>query len=255
LFPAPSLSLADQLRQTRFTEISRGQIYLPPVGRLFMRGPNPNLLPREIDGTYLILLRIEASTTSANGPTNGASAFPIQPLTYVLSAPRETVVPPGTTETSPENGSSSSSRRPLSGRSSVAEFSNMGQLADGSIRLSGGALRARPIGETWKTLSPPSVELIGANAQSNDRFTLSWKPLVGAKTYRVTLEVKTALPQDERPSRIVLVARAGLEQGFQLRQHVLTSLRDRGALRWRIDALNEEGKLIAQSDWGTISSL
>lgn len=47
--------------QRRFTQLARFNEYLPPSGRFTLPGPDPSILPTEAEGSYSILLRIEAS--------------------------------------------------------------------------------------------------------------------------------------------------------------------------------------------------
>ncbi|HEX2490926.1 MAG TPA: hypothetical protein VHR27_16070 [Blastocatellia bacterium] len=61
LLPEGSLPFEQRGSQRRYTQLSRFNIFLPPVGRYTLEGPDPARLPRNIEGAYLILLRIEAS--------------------------------------------------------------------------------------------------------------------------------------------------------------------------------------------------
>jgi hypothetical protein len=47
--------------QRRFTQLARFNEYLPPTGRLTLPGPDPTRIPTDAEGSYLILLRVEAS--------------------------------------------------------------------------------------------------------------------------------------------------------------------------------------------------
>ncbi|MGH9767742.1 MAG: hypothetical protein ACREAB_09950 [Blastocatellia bacterium] len=61
LLPEGSLPFEQRGNQRRYTQLSRFNVFLPPVGRFTLEGPDPARLPRNIEGPYLILLRIEAS--------------------------------------------------------------------------------------------------------------------------------------------------------------------------------------------------
>jgi hypothetical protein len=61
LLPEGSLPFEQRGNQRRYTQLSRFNVFLPPVGRSTLDGPDPARLPRNIEGPYLILLRIEAS--------------------------------------------------------------------------------------------------------------------------------------------------------------------------------------------------
>jgi len=47
--------------QRRYTSLSRFNVFLPPGGKYTLPGPDVSRLPVTVDGTYLVLLRIEAS--------------------------------------------------------------------------------------------------------------------------------------------------------------------------------------------------
>ena len=96
-------------RQRRFTELERFNIFLPPTGRVTLKGPDPRKIPTTAEGLHLILLRIEA-TAEKEGDSNlanvglgtgvvnsgGVAGFPMPPLRYwVGSTPSELL--PGAT--------------------------------------------------------------------------------------------------------------------------------------------------------------
>jgi hypothetical protein len=99
LLPEASLPLEQRGPQRRFTELERFSVFLPPTGQLRLPGPDPARLPRDADGTYLILLRIEAAADrdsesdlaavgAGNGPvSSGAVAgFAMPTLRYVVGS-------------------------------------------------------------------------------------------------------------------------------------------------------------------------
>lgn len=61
LLTEASLPIEQRGTQRRFTPLSRFNVFLPPSGAARIPGPDPSRLPRDVDGTYMILLRIEAS--------------------------------------------------------------------------------------------------------------------------------------------------------------------------------------------------
>ncbi len=61
LLPEGSLPFEQRGTQRRYTQLSRFNVFLPPVGRFALDGPDPARLPRSIEGAYQLLLRIEAS--------------------------------------------------------------------------------------------------------------------------------------------------------------------------------------------------
>ena len=56
-----SLPIDQRSSQRRFTQLERFNIFLPPDGRVTLPGPDPSRLPSAIEGTYQVLLRVEAS--------------------------------------------------------------------------------------------------------------------------------------------------------------------------------------------------
>ena len=105
LLTEASLPLEQRGTQRRFTPLSRFSVFLPPSGSARIPGPDPSRLPRDVDGTYLVLLRIEASDDvdsrsdlSAAGAGSGTvssgavAGFPLPTLRYVV----------GTTSSAPD---------------------------------------------------------------------------------------------------------------------------------------------------------
>jgi hypothetical protein len=85
--------------QRRYTELGRFNLFLPPTGSLVLPGPESSRLPTEVDGVYLVLLRIEvsddkegnsslANAGAGTGLINaGAVAgFPMPVLRYVVGS-------------------------------------------------------------------------------------------------------------------------------------------------------------------------
>ncbi len=85
--------------QRRYTELARFNEFLPPAGKLVLPGPDASRLPTEVDGVYLILLRIEVSddkegnSSLANagagaGVVNGGAVagFPLPALRYLVGS-------------------------------------------------------------------------------------------------------------------------------------------------------------------------
>ena len=84
--------------QRRFTQLARFNEYLPPSGRFTLAGPDPKSLPTEAEGSYSILLRIEASndreaesSRELAGAGDGVvragavAGFPMPVLRYVVT--------------------------------------------------------------------------------------------------------------------------------------------------------------------------
>jgi hypothetical protein len=87
--------------QQRFTQLQRFDVFLPPNGggTVVLPGPDAGRLPVNIEGTYLVLLRVEAtddregdSDLSAAGAGSGivhsgaVAGFPMPVLRYVVGA-------------------------------------------------------------------------------------------------------------------------------------------------------------------------
>lgn len=85
--------------QRRYTQLARFNVFLPPTGRVTLPGPDVSRLPTNAEGTYLILLRVEAtddkeadSDFGAAGAGSGVvhsgavAGFPMPVLRYVVGA-------------------------------------------------------------------------------------------------------------------------------------------------------------------------
>jgi len=115
--------------QKRFTEVQRFNVFLPPVGRYTLAGPDPARLPNKAAGQYLILLRIEAvddregdSDLAAVGAgagivhSGGAAGFPLPFLRYVVGGSdntRDLVVPGQLSLLLPTDNLTLSAQRPV----------------------------------------------------------------------------------------------------------------------------------------------
>jgi hypothetical protein len=97
LLTEATLPVEQRGQQRRYTQLARFSVFLPPTGTFTLRGPDPALLPTNVRGLYMILLRIEASTDvesisdlAAAGAGQGSVAaggvagFPIPPLRYFV---------------------------------------------------------------------------------------------------------------------------------------------------------------------------
>jgi hypothetical protein len=99
LLTEATLPPAERGTQRRYEELSRFNVFLPPTGRATLPGPDASRLPAAGEGTYLILLRIEASDDKEGDVNLGAigagsgvlhngavAGFPIPTLRYVVGA-------------------------------------------------------------------------------------------------------------------------------------------------------------------------
>ena len=97
LLTEATLPLEDRGRQRRYTPVERFNVFLPPGGRLTLPGPTPSKLPTDAEGTYLVLLRVEA-TNDREGDSDlgavgagsgivhsgGVAGFPMPVLRYAV---------------------------------------------------------------------------------------------------------------------------------------------------------------------------
>lgn len=100
LLTEASLPLEDRGLQRRYTQLGRFNEFLAPgAGPFVLPGPDPSRLPTILEGTYYLLLRIEASgdkegdtNLAAVGagrgvlPTGGVAGFPMPVLRYVVGS-------------------------------------------------------------------------------------------------------------------------------------------------------------------------
>lgn len=122
-----TLPVEQRGKQRRYTEIERFSVFLPPVGQYTLEGPDPARLPSEVNGQYMILLRIEASEDNeaitqlgdlGEGDgyfySGGAAGFSIPPLRYVVGAVHSTENRGGVRLMLPEDFAEVSKGQPLS---------------------------------------------------------------------------------------------------------------------------------------------
>jgi hypothetical protein len=97
LLTEATLPIERRAAQRRFSLVERFDVFVPPGGRFTLPGPDPARLPTSAEGSYLVLLRIEAaddregdsnlgSTGAGSGVVHsGAVAgFPMPVLRYVV---------------------------------------------------------------------------------------------------------------------------------------------------------------------------
>jgi hypothetical protein len=100
LLTEATLPPAERGAQRHFAQLQRFNIFLPPDGRVTLPGPDVGLLPSSVEGTYLVLLRIEASDDRENDSNLGdagsgtgilhsgaVAGFPMPVLRYVVAGP------------------------------------------------------------------------------------------------------------------------------------------------------------------------
>lgn len=72
LLPEGSLPVEERGTQRRFAQVKRFNIFLPPVGRATISGPENQRIEKTVDGMYLLLFRIESVTDGLNQSNLGA---------------------------------------------------------------------------------------------------------------------------------------------------------------------------------------
>lgn len=90
LLTEASLPIEDRAKQRRWPTLDRFDIFLNPIGQASIPGPDPASLPTHLDGVYLVLLRVEASsdkegdsnTTAGVVNSGGVAGFPMPVLRY-----------------------------------------------------------------------------------------------------------------------------------------------------------------------------
>ena len=103
LLTEATLPLERRGTQRRYTELERFNIFLPPTGRVVLPGPDVRRLPTAVNGTHMLLLRVEASDdkeADSNLATAGAGAgvvhsgavagFPLPVLRYIVGSTTST---------------------------------------------------------------------------------------------------------------------------------------------------------------------
>ncbi len=92
LLTEATLPLEQRGLQRRYTQLERFDLFLQPNGKVFLPGPNPAKLPKGSTGLHQILLRIEATDSSAGTsfnsistvPSGGVAGFPLPIFRYSI---------------------------------------------------------------------------------------------------------------------------------------------------------------------------
>jgi hypothetical protein len=66
LLPEAALPVEQRGTQKRFAQVKRFNLFLPPVGRITIPGPETERIQKTVDGMYLLLFRVEAVTDGLN---------------------------------------------------------------------------------------------------------------------------------------------------------------------------------------------
>jgi hypothetical protein len=90
LLTESTLPIEERGKQRRYTTLSRFNVFLAPVGRFVLPGPELWRVPSHLEGLYLILLRIEttddASANATGAATGGVAGFAMPVLRYYVGA-------------------------------------------------------------------------------------------------------------------------------------------------------------------------
>jgi hypothetical protein len=112
LLTEATLPLEERGTHRRYTLMSRFNVYLPPTGKILLRGPEDRRMDKSLTGLYQILLRIEATddtqgVTPAPGvpgespPSGGVAGFSLPVIKYYVSNGSATVPPATITRSNP----------------------------------------------------------------------------------------------------------------------------------------------------------
>lgn len=204
LLTEAALPLEERGTQRRWAEVGRFNVFLPPAGRVILPGPDPERLPADADGTYLVLLRVEASDDkegdsdlAAVGAGSGVvhsgavAGFPMPTLRYVVGSGGSELSPsrPGAALTllAPEAGA-----RIVPGRSPVFTWTEAPRVetwrveietAGGEPLLAAVTGRGRPAYQAPPWLAerardrPLRWRVVGLDASGTAIARSPWRPL------------------------------------------------------------------------------
>jgi hypothetical protein len=187
LVPEASLPISLRQQQQRFFLVDRVQTFLSPLGRIFLKGPDPARLPKNLPGRYLILLRIEA-TPGPSGTENGKAGFAFPMLAYTIQESNVRETP-----------AQAKARAALTVNAwSVADFSSLGEIGRGTVRIDGSSLKPSAVGQGFVGLAPAPIGLMlpqAAGSIARDKpLTFSWADIPDAAQYRFELATAAGRP-------------------------------------------------------------
>jgi hypothetical protein len=119
LLTESTLPIERRALQRRFTQLTRFDVFLAPVGRYTLPGPDPSRLPSLVEGPYLVLLRVEASddkeadsdlSAVGVGPgvvhSGAVAGFPVPPLHYFVGSGTPAITTSAATPLAPADNES-----------------------------------------------------------------------------------------------------------------------------------------------------
>jgi hypothetical protein len=99
LLTEATLPAEDRALQRRYTQLERFNVFLPPTGKHVLPGPDVPRLPTQLEGMYMVLLRVEASDDKEGdsdlasvgaGPdvvhSGAVAGFPLPTLRYLVGS-------------------------------------------------------------------------------------------------------------------------------------------------------------------------
>ena len=188
--------------QRRYAEIERFNVFLTPVGRFTLKGPDPARLPTGVSGQYLILLRVEASDDKEADSdlallgagrgvvhSGGVAGFPMPVLRYIV-----------------------------------------GEGGSGLAPVAAAAIEG---------LFPAS----GTTVRTGESIDVRWTIVASATYYR--LEFKTG----DKMIHQAFASRVG--PTYRIPPFVLNGITTTD-LSWRVVALDDGGRTVAQSSWARL---
>jgi hypothetical protein len=202
LLSEAALPIEERGSQQRYAEVQRIDVFLPPIGKVVVPGPDVHRLPTDLEGQYLLLMRIEATDDKAADSdlaavdagaavvhSGGVAGFPMPVLRYVV-----------------------------------------GSTAPAAVHAGGVTL-----------LTPEEASVAAPGGQ----IDLTWRDGSGAALYRVEVQSSTG----------ELVGAALVQPGtglYRLPPFILGKITDK-RFRWRVVALDPQGRAIAVSVWRSVN--
>ena len=199
LLTEATLPVEERGRQRRYSEVKRFNEFLPPAGKYTLSGPDPASMPNNLEGQYLVLLRIEA-TDDREGDSN---------LSAVGAGP------------------------------GVLHSGAVAGFPLPVLRYFVGGKSAKP-GSKEETLALV-LPADGVLMPSDKPVDFKWTEIEGAAAYRVEL-------QDSQAIQILSAVMLPGAGSYRAPSWLKDKSPD-GKLRWRVVAIDGNGKQVAETAW------
>jgi hypothetical protein len=203
LLPESSLPIEERGTRRRFTQVKRFNIFLPPVGRMTIPGPENQRIEKAVDGMYLLLFRIESAQ-------DGLSASNLE----MVNAGRGTVNSGGV------SGFAMPTLRYYVGTGGVTQIDEFNAVEN--------------------QMSPADM----AEASASQAVLFTWPSVLRTKYYMLQIEDASG---NEVHSAILLRDTHSYRGPSWLLERVSTE-----RLRWRVIALDENGKKLNETSTRTL---